>query len=293
MDMDIRRKNARMIFTAARFPAAKYILNHRSRRRVCLSPFFYNLPAPVRDVVFTIVYAACRKLSKGIFVMTENNIKLSPSALSCNFFNPSKAFTALEEAGIDWLHLDVMDGVFVPNISFGQVVIKSLRKSCNSVFDVHLMITEPIRYIKDFADAGADYITVHAEACSDVEAALRAIRATGKKAGLSVKPKTPVESVMKYLPLCDLFLVMTVEPGFGGQSFMADMMPKVEAVASERRRLGLDFRIEVDGGIDAKTAPICAKAGADTFVAGSSVLAKPDPVLAAKEIINVICCANQ
>ncbi len=222
--------------------------------------------------------------------MSKNKLKLSPSALSCNFFNPSSQLTALENAGIDWIHLDVMDGVFVPNMSFGQVVVKSLRKGAKSFFDVHLMITDPIRYIDDFASAGADLITVHAEACDDVRAVLLKIRQSGKKAGLSVKPKTPVESVFEYLDLCDLVLIMTVEPGFGGQSFMADMIPKIESLYEERERRALDFRIEVDGGIDSKTAPLCTKAGADTLVAGSSVFSKPDIVQAARDILNA--CEN-
>ncbi|MBO4277829.1 MAG: ribulose-phosphate 3-epimerase [Clostridia bacterium] len=212
-------------------------------------------------------------------------IKLAPSALSCDFAAAGAQIKSAAEGGAEYLHLDVMDGVFVPNISFGQPVVKSLRKCTDLVFDVHLMITEPIRYIEDFANAGADIITVHYEACSDVEATLLKIRACGKKCGISVKPGTPAEVLTPYLPVCDLVLVMTVEPGFGGQKFMPDMLPKVRFLRDYAEKQCLGCEISVDGGVSAKNAAMCALAGANVLVAGSSVFGKEDVKAAAEEIL--------
>lgn len=212
-------------------------------------------------------------------------IKLSPSALSCNFANAGIQIQLAKEGGAEYIHLDVMDGVFVPNISFGQPVVKSLSKCTDLVSDVHLMITDPIRYIEDFASAGADIITIHAEATDDVEACLKKIRACGKKAGLSIKPKTPVSEIIPYLPLCDLVLVMTVEPGFGGQKFMADMLPKCTELRDYREAHDLDFEISVDGGVSADNAKMCVLSGANVLVAGSSVLGKEDIKGAAEELL--------
>ena len=167
-------------------------------------------------------------------------IKLSPSALSCNFANAGIQIQASRDGGAEYLHLDVMDGIFVPNISFGQPVVKSLAKCTDMVIDTHLMITEPIRYIEDFANAGSDIITVHVEACEDVKATLNKIKECGKRVGLSIKPKTPVSAIYEYLPLVDLVLVMTVEPGFGGQKFMADMLPKCEELRDYAEKNNLD-----------------------------------------------------
>ncbi|MBQ3230954.1 MAG: ribulose-phosphate 3-epimerase [Clostridia bacterium] len=212
-------------------------------------------------------------------------IKLSPSALACDFGNAATQIAASKEGGAEYLHLDVMDGIFVPNISFGQPVIKSLRKSSDLIFDVHLMITDPIRYIEDFAKAGSDIITIHSEATDDVEAALLKIRALGKKAGLSIKPKTDPKTIIPYLHLCDLVLVMTVEPGFGGQKFMADMLPKVSFLRDYAEANGLDYEISVDGGVAADNARMCVLAGANVLVAGSSVLGKEDIKHAAEELL--------
>lgn len=212
-------------------------------------------------------------------------IKLSPSALSCDFSAAGAQIEKAAAGGAEYLHLDVMDGIFVPNISFGQPVVKSLRRCTPLVLDVHLMITEPIRYIDDFAAAGSDIITVHAEACGDITETLLCIRACGKKAGLSLKPGTPPESLLPYLHLCDLVLVMTVEPGFGGQRFMADMMPKVEYFRDKRESLGLDYEISVDGGVSAENARLCVLSGANVLVAGSSVLGKPDIEAAARTLL--------
>ena len=215
-----------------------------------------------------------------------NRIKLSPSALSCDFADAGRQITLAEKGGAEYLHLDVMDGIFVPNISFGQPVVKSLRKATDLVLDVHLMITEPIRYIEDFAKAGSDIITVHYEACTDVEATLLKICACGKKSGLSVKPKTDVHEIIPFLKLCDLVLVMTVEPGFGGQKFMADMLPKVEFLKHYAEQENLDFEISVDGGVGSENAALCVLAGANVLVAGSSVFGKEDITKAAEDILN-------
>lgn len=198
-------------------------------------------------------------------------IKISPSILSSDYGNLSSELKRMEACGADMLHIDVMDGHFVPNITLGAPIVKCIRKSSTLPFDVHLMISDPYKYIPDFVNAGSDIITFHAEADSDIEKTIDLILDSGKKAGLSVKPKTPVEAVYPYLDKLSMVLVMTVEPGFGGQSFMEDMMPKVSAVRSEIDRRGLDVDIQVDGGINKDTISIAAKAGANVFVSGNAI----------------------
>lgn len=203
-------------------------------------------------------------------------IKISPSILSSDYGNLSSELKRMEACGADMLHIDVMDGHFVPNITLGAPIVKCIRKSSTLPFDVHLMISNPYKYIPDFVNAGSDIITFHAEADSDIEKTIDLILASGKKAGLSVKPKTPVEAVYPYLDKLSMVLVMTVEPGFGGQSFMEDMMPKVSAVRSEIDRRGLDVDIQVDGGINKDTISIAAKAGANVFVSGNAIFSSDD-----------------
>ena len=204
---------------------------------------------------------------------------LSPSILSCDYMNMQRDFTECKEMGVKWLHVDIMDGHFVPNLSFGYSLVKSMRPITDLVLDVHLMIDTPIKYAENFCKAGADYLTIHIEADTpeNIHKTLDLIRSMGVKPGIVVKPKTPAEAVAPFLSKCDLVLVMTVEPGFGGQSFMEDMMPKVTALRQEIDRRGLSVSIQVDGGIGAATAPIAAAAGADVAVMGSAVFNDPDP----------------
>ncbi|MCR4747894.1 MAG: ribulose-phosphate 3-epimerase [Clostridiales bacterium] len=210
---------------------------------------------------------------------------ISPSLLSCDFARMGEEVTRMEEAGAQWMHIDVMDGHFVPNITIGAPVLKSLKKQMNSLADVHLMISDPLKYAGDFAKAGADYITFHVESDSDPVETIERIRELGCHPSISVKPMTPAEVIFPYLDMVDMVLVMTVEPGFGGQSFMADMMPKVKAIREECNRRGLyDMHIQVDGGIDTVTIGEAAKAGADVFVSGSAIFRAPDAAAIIKEL---------
>lgn len=198
------------------------------------------------------------------------SVKISPSVLTADFLNLKEDIAKLEAAGTDMLHLDVMDGIFVPNISFGVPVIKSIKAHSTAPLDVHLMIDRPHRYLKEFASV-ADILGFHYEAGSDVSETLKEIRSLGCKSCLTIKPCTAPEEIFKFLPLCDMVLVMSVEPGFGGQSFMPSALPKLDALRAEIDRLGLDVDLEVDGGINAETAPLAIKSGANVLVAGNYV----------------------
>ncbi|MBQ8830803.1 MAG: ribulose-phosphate 3-epimerase [Oscillospiraceae bacterium] len=202
--------------------------------------------------------------------------KIAPSILSADFTKLGQDIDSIKTA--DYLHFDVMDGIFVPNISIGIPVLESVRKYTDMVLDVHLMITEPVKYVERFADAGADIVVFHLEADTpeNIALAVQKVKAKGKKVGISIKPKTPAEELIPYMKDLDLALVMTVEPGFGGQKFMADMMPKVELLRKYIDENGLDCELEVDGGVNPETAAVCRAAGANVLVAGSDVFKAAD-----------------
>ncbi|MBR5381195.1 MAG: ribulose-phosphate 3-epimerase [Oscillospiraceae bacterium] len=211
-------------------------------------------------------------------------IKITPSILSADFARLGEEIDSVRSA--DYVHFDVMDGAFVPNISIGLPVLASVRKYTDMTIDAHLMIADPRFYARLFAEAGADIVTFHVEAASDadIRAAIDDIKSLGCRAGLSVKPKTPAEALFPYLPLLDLALVMTVEPGFGGQSFMPDMLPKITLLRQRADELSLPLEIEVDGGVNPETARLCVSAGADVLVAGSDVFRASDRAARIREL---------
>ena len=213
-------------------------------------------------------------------------VKVAPSILSADFVNLERDIRALSPAGADYVHVDVMDGCFVPNITIGVPVVAAIRRITDLPLDVHLMIDRPLRYVDAFCKAGADLLTVHVEADTEENTleALKKIRANGVRAAISVKPNTPAEAMLPFLPYCDLILVMTVEPGFGGQSFMTDMMPKLKQIRAYIDAQNPGCELEVDGGINVFTAKICRENGANVLVAGSAYFKAADPAAFVRDV---------
>lgn len=211
-------------------------------------------------------------------------IKIAPSILAADFAKLGQEVKEVEAAGAELIHIDVMDGHFVPNISFGAIALEAIRPLSTLPMDVHLMIENPDQYIEQFAKAGADYITVHVEACRHLHRTIQLIRSYGVKPGVVLNPHTPIEAIQHILADVDMVLFMTVNPGFGGQKFIESVVPKVEALSKIIKERGLNIEIEIDGGINAETIVPCAKAGATVFVAGSAIYSKEDRAQALKEI---------
>lgn len=209
-------------------------------------------------------------------MLSPHKCLLAPSILAGDHANLSKSLREIEAAKLEWVHLDIMDGHFVPNLSFGPQAVNAMRPSSELFFDVHLMLDNPHRYIDAFLDAGADQITIHVEPDYPVSDTLDYIRTKGCKCGVVLNPDTPAEAAKPYLSRCDIVLLMTVQPGFGGQSFRHDVLPKIKQIAEWRNEMGLNFRLEIDGGVDAETAPLCTAQGADTLVAGTAFFKATD-----------------
>ena len=202
---------------------------------------------------------------------------LAPSILAGNHANLSNSLKVIEDAELDWVHLDIMDGHFVRNLSFGPQTVKALRQDSKLFFDVHLMLDNPQLYIDTFLEAGADQITIHLEPDYPVADTLAYIKSKGCKCGVVLKPDTAAEEAKEFLPTCEIVLLMTVEPGFGGQNFRHDVLPKIEQFDTWREEMGLNYRLEIDGGVDLETASLCTARGADTIVAGTAFFKAADP----------------